>query len=793
MRIAINKMCRGQGVAYMLATLSDCSCADFDFTAFSETGTRLPLEAYSIDVKGSRKAYVLATPLLDTVSVVVRVTAVDGKGKELGTAEKRISRARIKWSSKLFYALDSEQANRLRDIDRFTYSNQIHIKPMFYTLARGKGELVTKGVICGPRGADDVSLVLLAHDGSVVDSFVPYLTKGNVVSYEGVPRVEVPFTARIPDDGNTYCLVARGPEGCRSGFMCFDKASRDYYLSKYRPPFYLPLDCDRWSSAYKEQERQFELADPADYTVADGPQFSIVVPLYNTPVSFFNEMVRSVLDQLYQNWELILVNSTPGNAELTQALGGLTDSRIRVITLEKNLGIAVNTMAGVREAKGDFVVFFDHDDVLDKLVLFRYASWIKKHPETDALYCDEDFLTEDGNHVSPHFKSDFNLDLLRCHNYITHLLAARRDLTQEIGLRSEFDGAQDYDFVLRLSERTHNIAHIREVLYHWRMSDTSTAKSAGNKNYASEAGLKALRGHLERMGCSATAEFSESSCFYKTRYQVTGNPKVSILIPNKDCTEMLDRCLSSIQQKTEYKNYEVIVIENNSEDPATFEYYKKAEATYKNLKVVYWPGEFNYSKINNFGASFASGEYFLLLNNDTEVIAADWLSSMVGFCQREEVGVVGARLLYPDDTVQHAGIVMLHCRHHLGEMGGPAHVFSHLDSSDPGYMNRAVFSQDVTCVTGACLMTKRSVYEELGGLSESYAVAYNDVDFCLRVLARGELVVYDADAALYHYESFSRGSDERGAAARRFITEQGRLRMEWPDCFLTGDRYHTRF
>lgn len=271
-----------------------------------------------------------------------------------------------------------------------------------------------------------------------------------------------------------------------------------------------------------------------------------------------------------------------------------------------------------------------------------------------------------------------------------------------------------------------------------------------------------------------------------------GDPLVSIIIPNKDSSEVLAQCIDSIYVKTEYKNFEIIVVENNSVLPETFEYYRALESEHSSVRVVTWPGEFNYSKINNFGAGFARGDYLLLLNNDVEVISPKWLGSMLGFCQREDVGAVGARLLYPDDTVQHAGVGMIFCKNR-GEMGGPVHVFGHLDSGDPGYMNRAVISQDVSIVTGACLMTKRSVFDSVGGLSEQYAVAYNDVDYCLKVRRSGKLVVFDAAAELYHYESFSRGSDEADDKIERFVTEQGRLRMDWPRCFYRGDPSYTKY
>ena len=500
-------------------------------------------------------------------------------------------------------------------------------------------------------------------------------------------------------------------------------------------------------------------------------------------------MVGSVVDQVYQNWELILLNASPEDVTLQDALTKIADSRVRVIELEGNNGISDNTNVGIEAASGDYVVFFDHDDLLDPLALYYYAEAINEDGSIDALYCDEDFLNEEGEFVAPHFKSDFNLDLLRCHNYITHLLAVRAAFAKELMLRSAFDGAQDYDFLLRLVERATNIVHIPDVLYHWRISDTSTAKSAGNKGYADDAGRRALQEHLDRCGIAATAELTDNACFYHVTYEVVGDPLVSILIPNKDSVKVLKRCIDSVEDLTSYRNFEIIIIENNSVEEETFTYYEQAVAQYDNIRVVTWHGEFNYSAINNFGARDAKGDFILLLNNDVEVIEPKWLESMLAICQRPEVGVVGAKLLYPDDTVQHAGVIMVKCQS-IAEEASPGHAFWNLDRDDPGYMRRASLVQDLSAVTGACLMTKRSVFDELGGLNEEFVVAFNDVDYCLRVRELDKLVVYTPDALLYHHESFSRGSDAVGKNMMRFMGEQGKLRSAWSKYYACGDPYH---
>ena len=787
---SITKMCRGQGTAYLLLNLKDGDLDRVKVRAYSEDGVSLPLEIYPMDnAQGDDALYVLATPLLDTNEVIIHI--IDAAKESETLWRKSFSRSRIKWASRLLYKIDPELARQMRDIDKNTDSNQVHILPLYYTSAKSKGQVVVKGIISSPEATDEVELKLLKGDGSQDKGFSPFFQNGQVILSEGVRRFERPFTARIPDDGRTYCLVATA-SNVRSGFMCFDEPSRAYYAYEHIPQYFRLADFDRWKLFTEERERRVRLMEPSDCEVSGGPLFSIIVPLYHTPVSTFQEMVDSVKAQLYSKWELILINSTPGDRELSEAAMHLDDPRVNVITLEENLGIADNTNVGIDAAQGDYIAFFDHDDLLDKLALFRYAQAIASKPETDVLYCDEDFLTEAGDFINPHFKPEFNIDLLRCHNYVTHLLVVRAGLAKGIRLRSEFDGAQDYDLVLRLAELTDKFVHIPEVLYHWRMSDSSTAKDSGNKSYAAEAGLRALTEHYARMGLDVSVGHAPFSCFYSTTYHVKNNPLVSIIIPNKDSSEILSKCIESLFEKSEYRNFEVIVVENNSTSSETFAYYAEIQQKYEQVHVVRWPGEFNYSKINNFGVSFAKGDFLLLLNNDVEVITANWLSSMLGFCQRDDVGVVGARLLYPDDTIQHVGVGMIFCKNR-GEMGGPIHVFGHLDSGDPGYMNRAAISQDVTIVTGACLMTKRSVFDSVGGLSEQYAVAYNDVDYCLKVRQAGKLIVFDAAAELYHYESFSRGSDEAEDKIGRFVSEQGRLRMDWPECFYRGDPSYTKF
>lgn len=792
MSLKFGRVCRGSGVAYLEAMVAVPSAEHTVlFAALSETGVELPVEAYRTDGPGSpSRTYVLATPILDTKKIVVTSTVLGPSGDKISTSTRSISRFALKWLSRLNYKTDREKTVAIRDKERYTYSGQIHVYAQHLHSNPVNGELIIKGYVCMPVEEDNIEFVLLRSDGTVVDD--PNIILGSYREAEafGLPRKEVPFTLRVMSDGRTGCLVVRGSDGCRAGFLGLDGASINFYISTASVESYYELREGRYAPLAARRQRLVRELDKADYSDEPGPKFSVVVPLYNTPVELLRELVDSMYDQLYGNWELVLVNSTPNNDALSSALSSLCDSRIRLVTLEENLGISGNTNAGVEAATGDFVVFADHDDVLDRMALLMFARKLVESPNLDAVYSDEDLLRQDGAYVLPNLKPDFSIDLLRCHNYITHLVAVRADLAREIPLREQYDGAQDYDFLLRLSERTTEIGHVAQVLYHWRMCESSTANNAGNKSYADEAGRAALQDHLDRLGLAAKAEVTDVPFIYRVAYEVEGDPLVSIIIPNKDNLDVLDRCVTSLYEKSTYRNFEIIVIENNSTDPSVFEYYKEVQGRHDNLRVVTWEGPFNYSAINNYGVGLAGGEYLLFLNNDTEVIAPNWIEGMVSYAQRSDVGVVGAKLLYPDDTIQHAGVMMTRASN-LALAAGPVHVFNHMDMRDDGYMGRLKRPQDLSAVTAACMMVRRSVFEEASGFDESFAVAYNDIDFCLRVRELGYLVVLNPEVVLRHYESVSRGVDDRGEKRVRFIAEQGRLRERWAKYYDKGDPYHS--
>lgn len=546
------------------------------------------------------------------------------------------------------------------------------------------------------------------------------------------------------------------------------------------------LPYDEWYEANKvtEEELQRQRAHKFDYE----PKFSIIVPTYNTPIVFLREMIDSVVNQTYKNWELCIGDGSEGNKELEAVLAEYAekDSRIKYQILEKNFGIAGNTNGALGLATGDYVGLFDHDDVLAPNALFEVTDALQ-NKKYDIIYTDEDKVSGDlSEHMDPNFKPDWSPDLFYSHNYITHFFVVKKAIIDEIGgFRSEYDGSQDYDLMFRCIEKADSIKHIPMILYHWRMHGGSVAENPESKMYAYEAGRKAIEGHFERTGIRAKVEHMPLWGMYHTIYETPGNPLVSVIIPNKDHTKDLNACIQSLYEVNSYKNIEVIIVENNSEKRETFDYYKEIVNKYPNIQVVTWEDEFNYAAINNFGVSFAKGEYILFLNNDTEMINDTAISELLGCCMREDVGIVGAKLLYEDDTVQHAGIV-------LGFGGFAGHVFTGIDKDDYGYMVRPRINCNYSAVTAACMMVDRKAYDAVEGFTEEFKVGLNDVDFCLKVRATGKLVVYNAHSLWHHYESKSRGYEDTPEKIKRFEGEIAMFQKRWGDLLAKGDPYYNK-
>ena len=547
-------------------------------------------------------------------------------------------------------------------------------------------------------------------------------------------------------------------------------------------------DYGEWYKLTKPTEE--ELERQRKEKLASEPLLSIVIPAYKTPEKYLREMLDSIKAQTYSNWEVCVANGSPaGEGKIVNrvlAQYAKEDPRFRFVDLGENRGISGNTNSALEMAKGDFIVLADHDDTLPEHALYEVASAINKNPDCDVIYSDEDKLDMDGGALfDPHFKPDFNQDLLTSVNYICHLFVVKRELLNRVGgFRQEFDGAQDYDFIFRCTEKANQIVHIPKVLYHWRCHQNSTASNPESKMYAFEAGARAIMAHYERCGIPAEKVVKGVDYgIYHTIFKVQNNPLVSVIIPNKDHSADLDLCIRSILERATYENLEFIVIENNSTEKETFAYYEKIQKEFPQVHVVKWEREFNYSAINNFGAQFAKGEYFLFLNNDTEIISKDLFEEMLGYAQRPEVGIVGVRLLYQDNTIQHAGVV-------IGFGGIAGHTFIGLHEAESSYFHRAMCAQDYSAVTAACMMTRASLFRERGGFTEELAVAFNDIDYCMKVRNAGKLVVYNPYSVMYHYESKSRGLEDTPEKVARFNREIAIFARRWPDILKNGDPYY---
>ena len=534
------------------------------------------------------------------------------------------------------------------------------------------------------------------------------------------------------------------------------------------------------------EQRQMQEAATFDRMV----KISILVPLWNTPEEFLKEMIGSVQWQTYSNWELCLADGSDAEhayvGEYCRKLAE-TDKRIVYQKLEKNEGIAGNTNQCLKLATGEYIGLFDHDDILHPAALYEYVKVINEQ-NADYVYCDEaTFKNGDINKmITMHFKPDYAIDNLRANNYICHFSVFARTLLDGTELfRPKFDGSQDHDMILRLTDNAQKIVHVPQMLYYWRSHAGSVAGNISAKPYAIESARNAVADHLRKHGY---AHFNITSTrafetIFKISYEIIGEPKVSIVIPNKDHVEDLRRCVKSIIEKSTWENYEIVIVENNSTTKEIFSYYDELKNNPR-IKVVTYDGAFNYSKVNNFGVSHCTGDYVLLLNNDTQVITINWIEELLMYAQRPDIGAVGGKLYYADKTIQHAGVVI-----GMGAHGTAGHIHHMQKRENLGYMGRLCYAQNITAVTGACLMVKKSCFEEVGGLEESFAISLNDVDFCLKLRKAGYLNIFTPFAELYHYESVSRGLDDSGEKAERYNDESRRFREKWAQELEAGDPY----
>ena len=741
-----------------------------------------------------RELAVLVLPFLDGSMIDVEFAA---GSRKLGFI--RLDSRRAKLESKVNYKAKPALCALIRDAQRGERCGCYEIDAVRY-LPADEGAVWRYEIAWAGDSDCAPELQIFDTHMNAIDATVHVFESQVDVPQRNGCRVNKTFlSVEMPQDIRDFVAIATDPSGqIQSGFCAMDGR---LYNGMVDDSWNRMKDARADDAAYRRwfEQHRAKPGDVACQRVSSAsftyrPLVSIVVPCYKTDRTYLSELLVSVLAQSYDNWELLLMDASPEWDVVANLAAGVNDSRVRSVELPGNGGIVVNTNAGIQQAAGDYIAFLDHDDILEPDALFHYVAALNKTAEGErpqVLFCDEDMFQKTGEWGQPVFKTKLNVDLLYSHNCVTHFLMVKKALIDSIGMSPEdVAGAQDYDLTLRCLAAGARFEHVAHVLYHWRVHPGSTADgSADSKPYAIEAGRLALQRHFDVLGVRGEVEETETPFVYRMRYALPEPaPLVSIVIPTKDHVETLDACVMSIAQKATYANYEIVLVENNSEDQETFAYYETlpervavASGGKGVARVEWWPGEFNYSQIINFGVKHAKGDYLLLLNNDTEVISPDFIEEMMGYLMRPDAGVVGAKLYFADHLVQHAGIV-------VGVRGALAHANQDFSAKREGYLARAVRPGNFSAVTGACQMVHRDVFEQVGGYNEEFAVGFNDADFCLRVWEAGYRTIFTPYAELYHYEFTSRGREEANEEKlRRWKREQALFLQRWPEFFLDGD------
>ncbi len=551
-----------------------------------------------------------------------------------------------------------------------------------------------------------------------------------------------------------------------------------YTLKKLVGVDFANYDYKKWRKKNVPTQSQLAHFKIEEKKLAFRPKISIVLPVYNPPEHFFRAAINSVINQVYTNWELCISDDVSPNENIRTIIKeyAAKDERIKYVFRTENGHISANSNSAIEIATGDYIGLLDHDDLLAPEALYENVLALNKDKTLDFIYSDEDKINEKGNHFDPHFKPDFCKYNLLTRNYICHFSVIKATLVKQVkGFRVGYEGSQDFDLFLRCTELAKKIHHIPKVLYHWRVHSESTALNMDTKPYATNAALKALTDTLQRNKIDGKVDVNPNLAgFYKINYAINENPKISILIPSKNLTAITDVCISSIFKLTDYPNFEVVLINNNSDEPDFFEMAKKWEKEEPNrFKCVHDNGDFNFSRLINFGAKNASGSILLLLNNDTEVIDKNWLKKMLEYAQLENVGAVGVKLLYPNNTIQHAGVI-------IGLQGIAGHTFVGKEKDETGYFNYLKSVNNFCAVTAACLMVKKSDFDTVNGFEEELAIEFNDVDFCLKLAERNLNNLYLPDVELYHYESISRGHPHKTKESyERHLRENAYFKNKW--------------
>lgn len=788
MHIKRKTACRADGRIYCLVDVSHWSGAGTLGVTAAVEGRPVPAEVYPLR-PGGPDSFVLVLPYLAASTIDVELRDAGG-----GMGRLSFCCPVERWLSSLTYRLHREVPERLGRYERGWIRGRL--RPSLDRFLRGEGGWDIWRVSVTWVGPTSIEPELHFLDGSArplsLDAYSLERQNDLPAEWGGLTN-RCFFSVRVPSDLREFVVVAHDGSGeLLDGFCSLDE--RLYRDKEYETWLYMRdarADDERYRAWFADHRAKVGELEAQRLMLGDGPLISLVVPCFNSNGAFLAELVESVAAQSYTCWELLLVDASPESPVVSRAVAEAGDERVRRVPLEQNGGIVLNTNAGIAAATGDYVAFLDHDDLLEPDALFWYARTVVEKSAPEVMFCDEDLFKERGEWRQPIFKTRLNVDLLYSHNCVTHLLCVRRALLEEIGTSTpDVEGAQDYDLTLRALAAGARFEHIPRVLYHWREHAGSTSgDNALSKPYAREAGRLALERHMAQRGIAASVSESSEPFVYRVSYELPDpRPLVSIVIPSRDHADVLRPCLDSIFDKSTYAPLEVLVVENGSREGETFALYEEEASAHRGaFRVVNASTEvadgFNYSRLINFGVKRARGDYLLLLNNDTEVITPGFIEEMMGYLQRPEVGVVGAKLYFKDGLTQHAGML-------VGPYGAVAHPNQDLSRSREGYLSRAVRPGNFSAVTGACQMVKRSVFDEVGGYDEQFAVGFNDVDFCFRVRKTGRLVVFTPYAELHHYEFVSRGREVADRAkSLRWKREQALFTERWPEIFVDGDPF----
>ena len=792
MRIQRQVACRKDGKALIKIHLEGYrQDARFEVQALTPGLIPVPACLYPFKTQDDCSGmYVLELPLMEVRYVDVHIFSLTPDSEVDDLVKIRVIYNSIKWQSRFNHRLRKQRCTEILDIGQGFIQEQFQIKELQHL--EGEDCVVWRFFIEW-EGTDEASPMLSGLDsrGKPFDVEALLFEEQSLpgISSSEIPRRRRYLSVKLDKDLNAFSLIAEDALcNYRSGFCSIDQGT--FEVLKYRTWIKM-RDARAGDSYYQKWFAQHrvtdeELAKQRDTRFDYTPKISVVVPCFESTAGFLKGMIDSVQAQSYTNWEFLLLDASPKSGVVKHAAQSVSDKRIRYIDLEANAGIVANTNRGISEATGEYIAFLDDGDMIEANTLYEYVKYINEHPGTQLLFCDEDRFAKSGSYCQPVFKTQLNLDLLYSYNCVAHLLLIQASLLQTIGLSpDEVSDAQDYDLILRVIEADAEICHIPRMLYHCRQHAALTSKNnIDDKTSAEEAGRLVLEAHMERRGIAAHVTTTDHPFMYRVHYLLpTPHPQVDIIIPSKDHIDVLGPCIESIIEKSTYDNYRITIVENGSKQTETFEYYEYLQKEYPCVSVINWEHEFNYAKIINFGVQQTKSPYVLLLNNDTQVISADFIEEMLGYLQRPEVGVVGAKLYFRDGLVQHSGML-------IGPYGAVAHVNQNFSAKQEGYLARAVRPGNYSSVTGACQMIRRSVFDEVGGYNEELAVGFNDVDFCLKVWKAGYRVVFSPYAELFHYEFVTRGRELADSSKQaRWEQEQALFKQTWPECFEQGDPF----